>query len=84
VTSYKSATGVVMRQLALDVMWFLYSSNKERFSADPSWFKFYGKNIIYQDGQWSDPFPMFAGFLSGFMKFINPSFRKSKFTMNKK
>ena len=84
VSSYTSTPGLVMRQLALDVMWFLYSSNKERFSAKPSWFKFYGKNIRYQDGEWSDPLPMFAGFLSGAIKFINPNFRKSKFTMNRK
>ena len=84
VSSYTSTPGFVLRQLSLDVMWFLSSSNKDRFSAKPSWFQFYGKNVHYQDGEWSDPLPMLAGFLSGAMKLINPNFRKSKFTLNEK
>jgi len=84
VTEYQSTPGLVMRQLALDVMWFLYSKNSERFSAKPNWFKFFGKNIKYQDGEWSDPLPMIAGFISGARKFISPSFRKSKMTFNTK
>jgi len=82
VTAYKSTPGLVLRQFSLDVMWFLYSKNSERFSAKPNWFKFFGKNIKYQDGTWSDPLPMFAGFMAGAMKFISPSFRKSKMTFD--
>lgn len=82
VSTYHSTSGLILRQLALDVMWFLYSKNSERFSANPSWFKFWGKQIRYQDGQWSDPFPMIVGFISGAKRFMNPSFRKSKLTFN--
>ena len=84
VSSYQSKPGLIMRQMALDVMWFLYSDNHARFSAKPNWFKFFGKNIKYQDGEWSDPLPMVAGFIAGARKFINPNFRKSKMTFNLK
>jgi len=82
VTEYRSTPGLILRQLSLDVMWFLYSKNSERFSTNPNWFKFWGKQIRYQDGQWSDPLPMIVGFISGAKRFINPSFRKSKMTFN--
>jgi predicted ATP-grasp superfamily ATP-dependent carboligase len=82
VSSYTSTSGVILRQLSLDVMWFLYSSNKQRFSTTPSWFKLWGKEIHYQDGTWSDPLPMIVGFLSGARRLMNPSFRASKMTFN--
>jgi predicted ATP-grasp superfamily ATP-dependent carboligase len=84
VSEYHATPGLVMRQLALDVMWFIYSNNKERISTKPSWFKFFGYNIKYQDGEWSDPLPMIAGFIAGAKKFISPSFRRSKMTFNNK
>lgn len=40
-------TGVYLRYLGLDVMWFIKS--RKRFSTSPSWFKFFGSNIYYQD-----------------------------------
>jgi predicted ATP-grasp superfamily ATP-dependent carboligase len=72
--SYKS--GKSLRYMGLDVMWFLKSKN--RFKFKPSWFKFFGKNIFYQDGSWRDPYPMLFVFLEGIKKYINPEFRKSK------
>jgi len=82
VSTYHSSHGVILRQLSLDVMWFLYSTNKQRFSTVPNWFKFWGKQIHYQDGTWSDPLPMIAGFLSGARRLMSPSFRASKMTFN--
>jgi len=82
VSSYTSTSGLILRQLSLEVMWFLYSSNKQRFSTKPNWFKLWGKQIRYQDGTWSDPLPMIAGFLSGARRLMNPSFRASKMTFN--
>lgn len=68
--------GKYIRWFSLDVMWFLYS--RKRFKFKPSWFKFLGKNIYYQDGSWKDPLPMLFGSLEGVKKFINPKYRKSK------
>ena len=65
-----------VRWMGLDVMWFIFSP--QRFSFKPSWFNFFGKDVSYHDGSWNDPLPMFAGMLSGFIKYLNPSFRKSK------
>ena len=68
--------GREIRWFGLDVMWFLFS--KERFSYRPSWFKFFGSNVSYQDGSLKDPLPMLMGCISGVLKYLNPRFRRSK------
>lgn len=68
--------GREIRWFGLDVMWFLFS--KQRFSFRPSWFKFLGSNLSYQDGSFKDPLPMIAGCCAGVIKYLNPTFRKSK------
>ena len=68
--------GKEIRWFGLDVMWFLMS--KQRFSFRPSWFKFLGSNLSYQDGSFRNPLPMIAGCFAGVMKYLNPEFRKSK------
>lgn len=73
---YEYKAGQQVRWFGLDVMWFLMSPN--RFSYHPSWFHFWGKNVSYHDGCWSDPLPMIAGCLQGVVKYLDPSFRKSK------
>lgn len=69
-------TGQQVRWFGLDAMWFVMSS--KRFSFNPSWFKFFGKNVSYQDGTWTDPLPLIAGVLSGLVKYLNPKFRRAK------
>ncbi len=73
-TNYK--TDQQVRWFGLDVMWFLMSP--QRFSFSPSWFRFWGKNVSYHDGSWSDPLPMIAGCLQGIVKYLDPNFRKAK------
>lgn len=68
--------GKKVRFFAMDVLWFIYSKN--RIKVKPSWFNFFSKNLHYQDGCWQDPFTMIAGILMGTLKYLNPSFRKSK------
>lgn len=48
----KYKTGVFLRYLGLDIMWFFKS--KKRFNTTYSWFNFIGKNIFYQDFYRSD------------------------------
>lgn len=56
--SYKE--GVVLRHLGFDILWFIKSPN--RWKSKPSWFRFFGKNIYYQDmSDWTDPKPFFGG-----------------------
>ena len=76
VPKVKYEPGKILRYMGLDVMWFLFSP--DRFRIRPSWFKFFGRNIYYEDGTWSDPLPMLAGCFAGVIKYLNPKFRKSK------
>jgi len=83
VPSYTAQSGIILKYMSLEVLWFVFSKNKDRFSTKPSWFKFFGKNICYEDGSISDPLPMMSGFLLGIKKYLNPSFRKSKLSFKK-
>lgn len=83
VPHYTAKIGMIMRYMSLEVLWFVFSKNKDKFSSNPSWFKFFGKNLCYQDGELSDPLPMITGFLLGIKKYLNPSFRKSKLSFKK-
>ncbi len=76
IPEYTYITGQKLRYLAMDVLWFIFSKN--RFQTKPSWFKFFGKNMHYQDGSIKDPLVMLAGIIMGVSKYLNPSFRKSK------
>lgn len=60
-----------LRYLGLDIMWFIASNR--RFSAKPCWFKFFGKDLYYQEKG-----AMMASLFSGVKKMLSPSFRKSK------
>lgn len=73
---FEYKVGQQVRWMGLDVMWFLFSPDRLKFR--PSWFRFFGKNVSYHDGTWSDLLPMFAGMFAGVLKYLNPEFRKSK------
>ena len=74
---YESEKGIFLRHLGFDTLWFLNSDT--RFKVKPSWFKFFGKNIHYQDmNGWSDPLPFILGSVGNIMKQLSPSFRKAK------
>lgn len=74
---YEYKTGVVLRHLGFDVLWFLKSPR--RFSSKPSWFHFFGKNVFYQDlDGWRDMKPFFSGTYHNIKKLFDPSFKKAK------
>ena len=77
---YTYKPGAQLRYLGLDIAWFLASPN--RFKAKPSWFKFFGKNLHYQDGGKHDIFAMITSIWMGVKKQLNPKFRKDKAGMN--
>lgn len=68
--------GKTLRYLGLDIMWFLSSSG--RWAASPSWFRFIGKDIFYQEGGWKDWKPMLSALWSNVDKieFKNGKLRK--------
>lgn len=78
---YKMTKKVFLRHLGFEILWFLNSDKK--FSTKPSWFKFFGKNIFYQDmSGWDDPLAFIYGTLGNIRKQLSPSFRKAKSAMN--
>lgn len=79
VPSYGYKPGRCLRCLGLDIAWFLKSSR--RWSARPSWFRFF-RNTVYQDGGWRDFPAMMASLGTGFVKMMNPAFRRKKAGMN--
>ncbi len=74
---YQYSPGFNLRYLAMDVLWFIFSSN--RFRSKPNWFKFHDRNTYYQDGSLSDPMPFISGMLMGIKKYSSLSYLKSKF-----
>lgn len=44
---YRYNPGRILRYLGIDILWFIKSPH--RFSSSPSWFRFLGKNVFYQD-----------------------------------
>jgi len=73
---YSYKPGKYLRYFGLEILWFVKS--EKRFNTNPSWFKFFGKNIYYQDGSLSDPLPFIIGTFGNLKKLLNPKFRKSK------
>ena len=72
---YRYSSGKHLRHLGFDVLWFLKSPT--RFKTKPSWFKFFGKNLYYQDWICGDFPAFFWGTWGNFKKQMNPEFRKS-------
>ena len=65
-----------LRHLGFDVLCFLKS--EKRFTAKPSWFKFFGKDIYYQDWIKGNFASFFYGTIGNISKILNPEFRKAK------
>lgn len=64
---YTYVTGRILRHLGFEVLWFMKSSN--RIKAQPSWFKFFGKEVSYQDmNGWTDPMPFIYGTINNIKK----------------
>ena len=71
---YEYRPGEFLRHLGFDTLWFLKSSNRWRMK--PSYFKFFGKHIHYQDmSDWTDPLPFITGTLHNLWKVL---FHKEK------
>lgn len=66
---YKSSQylpGKILRFLGTDLLWFLKSPR--RFKTSPSWFRFIGRDIYYQDIFKKDPSTWYSWFISGLKK----------------
>ena len=75
--TYGYTTGVYLRHLGLDFLWWLHSPDK--WHTEPNWFRFFGGNIHYQDmSTWSDPFPFLTGTFNNVKKLFDPQFKQAK------
>ena len=68
--------GKILKHLGMEALWFYYSKN--RFKTRPSLFKVFGRNIYYQDLDFSDLLPFIKGTLHNIKQQMNPEFRKQK------
>lgn len=67
---YQYKEGEFLRHLGFESLWFLKSPN--RFITKPSWFKFFGKHIHYQDmSDWTDLRPFFDGTINNIIKVLS-------------
>lgn len=73
---YNYESGKSLRHLGFDILWFLKSPN--RFKTKPSWFKFFDKDLYYQDWIKGDFKAFFWGTVGNVRKQLNPEFRKAK------
>jgi len=59
-------TEIILRNLLLEMLWFLFSSFKNKRRAQTSFFKFFGRNVSYQSFGVDDPSPL-IGFVLGYI-----------------
>lgn len=68
--------GKILKHLGMEALWFYYSKN--RFKTKPSLLKVFGRNIYYQDLDFSDLVPFIKGTWHNIKQQMNPKFRKQK------
>lgn len=77
---YTYESGKSLRHLGFEILWFLKSPM--RFKTKPSWFKFFGRNLYYQDWIKGDFHAFIRGSWGNFKKQMNPEFRRAKSGVN--
>jgi len=75
-------TGMYLRFLPEDILWFLTSS--KRFQSKPSFFKFVDKNLRYEVISLNDPGSFLAFIVDGFMMLLNKRERKNILRLKKR
>jgi len=76
IRNYSYNPGKSLRHLGFDILWFAKCNS--RFKANPSWFKFWGKDIYYQDWVKGNFLSFVYGTIGNIQKILNPEFRKAK------
>jgi D-aspartate ligase len=69
--------GLYLRHPGLDLIWFWKSPH--RFKADPSWFRFLGKNLRYDVWSLEDPAPFLAYVLANVRDLFSAEARRYKY-----
>lgn len=76
---YSYTLGIIFRHLGLDALWFMKS--EKRFKVKPSWFRFLGRDVYYQDFHFNDQKPFWMGTWHNIMNLFKKDYRQNK-TMN--
>lgn len=63
---YEYKPGKILRYMGLDLMWLMKS--KRLFGNTPSWLRFFGKNVFYQDIVRKDPSTWYSWIVTGINK----------------
>lgn len=74
--TYNYKENVKLRFLLMDMMWFLASP--KRFNKEMHWFRFWDKDLFYQDLSFSDPFVFLAGLGNGLSKLLSKKYWREK------
>jgi len=69
--------GIYLRNLGMDLLWFLKSPG--RFKASPSWFWFFGRNLTYEIFSFADPGPTFGYLLANLRDLFVTQNRRYKY-----
>lgn len=76
--------GIIMRNLMLDILWFIFTPIRTIRESNPSFFKFTGKRVHYQVLSFKDPLPV-IGFIGGnILKYCNIQKLKRKLNFRPK
>jgi D-aspartate ligase len=75
VEQYRS--GMYLRHPGIDLLWFFASP--DRFRAQPSWFRFFGKDLRFEVLSLADPGPAVAYALANLRDLFSPEARRYKY-----
>jgi predicted ATP-grasp superfamily ATP-dependent carboligase len=64
--------GIVLRNLCMDILWYIHSSKMKRKNTRPPFWKFFGKDVYYQTFCVEDPLPLFGFILNNVIKYLKP------------
>jgi D-aspartate ligase len=77
ISNYK--LGVYCRNFFLDMLWFIFSDRKMKKNTKPSFFKFFGQDVVDQLFSFDDPLAALGFFLNMVKKYLNLANFKAKF-----
>jgi len=75
--------GVYCRNIFMEILWYIFSTRFMKKTTKPSFFKFFGKSVVYQTFSSDDPFAGFGFFLNMSRKYLNINYLKEKLADNK-
>jgi predicted ATP-grasp superfamily ATP-dependent carboligase len=62
--------GIILRNLCMDILWYIKSGRKKRSLTSPKFWQFFGRDVYYQTFSYDDPLPLLGFVMGSFFKFI--------------